>query len=122
MRKKNDKSLYKKYTINNINLDEVDEILNDYITTHNKKFDLYFIICEFKIEFDNNFTTNIENNYFYNIEANIIQSYLLYYSDCFSLQGYNFYNVSYTNIIANKTMWSIIFMFDGIYINQTFIQ
>ena len=37
MRKKNDKSLYKKYTIININLDEIDKILNDYVTIHNDK-------------------------------------------------------------------------------------
>ena len=62
MRKKHDKSLYKNYTVNNINLDEVDKILNDYITTHSKKLDLYFINCEFKIELDNIFTTFIETN------------------------------------------------------------
>ena len=44
MRKKNDKSLFKKDTINNINLDEVDKVLNDYINSHNKIIDLYFII------------------------------------------------------------------------------
>ena len=43
MRRENDKSLYKKYTIKNINLDEVDKILNDYVIIHNKKFDCYFI-------------------------------------------------------------------------------
>ena len=31
LRMENDESLYKKYTINNINLDEVDKILNDYM-------------------------------------------------------------------------------------------
>ena len=65
MRKKNDKSLYKKYTIKNINLDEVDRILNDYVTIHNKKVDFYFINCEFLIESHNNFKTNIETNYFH---------------------------------------------------------
>ena len=39
--KKNDISLYIKYTINNINLDELDKILNDYITTHNEKFNFF---------------------------------------------------------------------------------
>ena len=33
LRKKNDKSLYKKYTIINIKLDEYDKIINDYITS-----------------------------------------------------------------------------------------
>ena len=40
LRKKNDKSLYKKYTINNINLGEVEKIMNDYVTIPKKK--LYF--------------------------------------------------------------------------------
>ena len=44
--KKNDKSFYTKYTINNVNLNEFDKILNNSITTHNKKFDLYFNNCE----------------------------------------------------------------------------
>ena len=82
LRKKNDKSLYKNYAFNNINLDEVDKILIEYITTLNKKFDLEFINCENKKEFDNTFTTNIEINYFYNTDNNI-KSYLLYCSDCF---------------------------------------
>ena len=38
LRKKDDKSLYKKYTINNVNLDEVNKIINDYISTFNKFF------------------------------------------------------------------------------------
>ena len=64
LRKKNDKSLNQKNTNNNVNYDEVDNKLNDYITTHNNKIDSYFINCEFKIEFDNIFTTNIETNFF----------------------------------------------------------
>ena len=31
------------------NLDGVNKILNDYISTHNKNFDFYFINCEFVI-------------------------------------------------------------------------
>ena len=58
-RRKNDKNLYRTYTINNINLDEVNKILNDYISTHNKKIDFHFINCEFVIEFVNSFIANI---------------------------------------------------------------
>ena len=54
--KKNDNSLYIKYTINNINLEELYKILDDHITTHNKKFVFYLISCELIIEFDINFT------------------------------------------------------------------
>ena len=57
--KKNDNSLYIKYTINNINLDELDKILDDHITTHNKKINFYLISCKHVIEFDNNFSENI---------------------------------------------------------------
>ena len=42
LRKKHDKSIYKKYAINNINLDEVDKILNDYVGTHIKK--LFYLL------------------------------------------------------------------------------
>ena len=64
LRRKDDKILYKKYTTNKINLDEVNKILNDYISTHNKKFDFYFFNCEFVIEFDNNFIANKKTIYF----------------------------------------------------------
>ena len=37
-RKKNDKNLYTKCTTNNISFDELDKILKDYTSTHNKKF------------------------------------------------------------------------------------
>ena len=61
--KENDKSLYKKYTMNNNNLDDINRILNDYISTHKKNFDFYFNKCEFVVEFDNNFIANIETSY-----------------------------------------------------------
>ena len=82
LRKKDDKSSFKKHTVNNINLDEVNEILNDYISTHNKNFDFYLVRCEFVVDFDNNFTTNIQTNYCYNMDDfTKIKSYLLYWID-----------------------------------------
>ena len=60
LRKKDDISLYKKYTINIIHLDEVNEILNDYISSQNKNYDFCFINCEFVIEFDNNLLAQIK--------------------------------------------------------------
>ena len=65
---KNDNSLYIKSTIKNINLDELDKILDDHITTHNKKFNFDLISCKLVIEFDNNFSENIETSYFYNTD------------------------------------------------------
>ena len=90
--------MFKKYTVININLDEFDKILKDYITTHNEKFDFYFINCEFKIEIDNNSTPNIETNYFYHIDSDNVESYLLYCIDCFKSIGYKFYNINQMTI------------------------
>ena len=66
--KENDKCFYTKYTIKNVNISEFDKIFNYYITTHNKKFDFYYIDCEFGIQFDNNYKANIEVNYHYNTD------------------------------------------------------
>ena len=44
LRKENDKSFYKKYTFNNISLDDVNKVLNDYISSHNKNFDFFSLI------------------------------------------------------------------------------
>ena len=57
---KNHYCFYTKYIINNVKINEFDKIFNYYISTHNKKFDFYYIDCEFEILSDNNYTTNIE--------------------------------------------------------------
>ena len=92
LRKKNDKSFFKKYTIIKVNLDEFVKILNDFVTTH-KKIDFCIIKCEFIIKFDNNFTTNTNTNSLYNTDINNIKSYLLYYIDCFKSTGYTFKSI-----------------------------
>ena len=99
MRKKDDKSLYENYTINKINLDEVDKILSSYVTTHNKKSYFYLVRCEFVLEFDNNFTTNIQTNYCYNMDdITKIKSYLIYWIDCFISRGYENYDINQMRI------------------------
>ena len=39
LRKKKNKSLYKKFTVFNVDLDKIINRLNEYISTHNKIFD-----------------------------------------------------------------------------------
>ena len=56
-RKRNNKNYYENYINNNLNFDDFDKRLIDYITSHNKKFHYYLVRCEFILEFDNNFTT-----------------------------------------------------------------
>ena len=50
------------YTITNKNLDEIDKILNDYVTIYNKKFDKYAIRCQFLLVFANSFKIQIETD------------------------------------------------------------
>ena len=102
------------YIINNVNLDEFDKILSYYISHHNKNFDLYFI-CEFKVKFDNNFTTKIEINYHYNIDTNNTKSYLLYYIDCFISRGYKFCNINHLTFNTISCMCNMKYEY---YINQ----
>ena len=67
-----------KYTIINISFDELDKILEDYISTHNKKFVFYLICCEVIFEFDNNFTENIKTDCYYNTDVINIKRDLIY--------------------------------------------
>ena len=39
------KVFFENYTINNPNLDEIDKILDDYVTSYNKKFNIYAVKC-----------------------------------------------------------------------------
>ena len=100
-RKKNDKNLYIKYTINNISFDELDEILKDYISIHYKKFVFYLISCELIIEFDNNFNENSKTHYSYNTDVTNIQRDLIhniyhflpkFFKDCHA------YNIKQANL------------------------
>ena len=92
---KNDKCFYTKYTVNNIKINEFDKKFNYYIFNHNKKFDFYYIDCEFEILFDDNYTANIEINYHYNTDYINIKSYLLFYIDICEINGYKFKNINH---------------------------
>ena len=43
--KNDNKFIYFKYIINNIDINNFDKIFNEYITNHNQKFDFYYINC-----------------------------------------------------------------------------
>ena len=92
---KYDKCFYIKYNINNVDIDDFDKIFNDYIITHNKKFDFYYIDCEFQIQFHNEYTTDIEIKYHYNTDYINIKSYLLFYIDSCELAIYKFYGINH---------------------------
>ena len=115
LRRKNDNCLYTKNTFNNFNLDELDKISSDYISHYNKKFDLYFINCEFELEFDNTFTANIETNYRDNMYITNLKSYLLYYIEDFKSRAYKVCNIKQMNIKTINCMCNMKYEY---YINQ----
>ena len=96
-RKKDDKSITKQDIINNIDLNEFDKILNSYVNIHNKKFDIYFIKCKFKIAFDN-ITSDLESNIVYNKESYKIKFELLFSIDYMGFDGRNFRNFNHMSI------------------------
>ena len=115
LRKRNDRSLYSNCTINNINLDVFDKIINVFISTHNKNIDFYLINCDIKTEFDNNFMANIKINYHFNTDTNNIKSYLLYYIDSCKSGRFKFSNINQMTI---NTISDRCNMTDENYINQ----
>ena len=85
--------VYLKKCSNNINLDEVAEILKDYVSNHDKRFDIYSIYCEFKTQFDDNSTRDLNTYCVHNIEIEKISQYLLYCIEYLESKGYKFRNI-----------------------------
>ena len=77
---------------------EVDEILKDYVSTHNKKFDIYFVYWEFKIQFDNFSPRDLKTDCVHNIEIEKISQCLLYCIEYLESKGYEFQNINQMTI------------------------
>ena len=90
---KNNKFLYTKYIIKNIDIDEVDEMFDKYINIHNQKFVFYYIDCQFQIKFKDNIFAKIEINNHYNTDYINIKSYLLFYIDSCRYGNFVFDNI-----------------------------
>ena len=83
-------------------MDELNKILNDYISTYNKSFDFYFNNCVFVIKIDNNFIAITETIYFHDTDIVNIYLYLLYYTDCYESRGYKFHEINQMTININS--------------------
>ena len=105
----------KKHTNNIVNLDEVNKILNDYISTLYKNFDFYITNCDLVIKFDNKVISNIKANYFCNTDYININRSLLYDIDCFKSRGHKFYNINQMVIIIISDKWNMTYEY---YINK----
>ena len=81
------KFIYFKYVINDVDIDNFDKIFNNYITNHNKKFDFYYINCEFQIEY-NDRLINIEINYHHNTDYINLKCLLFFYTESHNIKNF----------------------------------
>ena len=86
--KDDNKFIYVRYIINDVEINNFDKIFNDYITNHNKKFDFYYINCEFRLETNNRFI-DIEINFHHNTDYINLKSYLFFYTESHGIKNFN---------------------------------
>ena len=99
--KRYDRGLYYKYTINNINLNNINKIFDYYITIHNEKFGTYFINCVIQIQFNKNIIANLEIINHYNTDYLNMENYLSLYLKSCKNAGYIIHNINH--MIINIT-------------------
>ena len=80
-----------------------------------KKIDFYVIDCEFGIQFDNNYTANIEINYQYNTDYVNIKRFLIFYIDSCEWRGFKFCNINHMIINTISCMCNMSYKY---YINH----
>ena len=78
--KDDNKFIYMRDIFNKVDINNFEKIFNNYITNHNKKFDFYYINCEFQITTDNRLL-NIEINFHHNTDYINLKSYLYFYTE-----------------------------------------
>ena len=86
--KNDNKSIYVRYIINNVEINNFDKIFNNHITNHNKKFDFYYINCEFQITTDSRLL-NIEINFHHNTDYINLKSYLFFYTESQGIKNFD---------------------------------
>ena len=92
-----DKFFYDEYSINNPNLKDIDKIITNYVTSYNKKFDIYFIKCDFYLVFNNDFGIHIKTNHVHNKnDLTKIRTGLLYWIEHLKFEGYSFCHINMT--------------------------
>ena len=85
--KQDNKFIYMKYIINKVDISNFDKIFNNHITIHNKKFDYYYINCEFQIE-TNNRLLNIEINFHHNTDYINLKCLLFFYTESHDIKNF----------------------------------
>ena len=73
---------------------EVDKLLKDCVSSHNKKLNIYFFYCEYKTQFDNNSTRDLKTECVLNLEIEKINQCLLYCIEYLESKVYKFQNIN----------------------------
>ena len=85
--------------VTNIDLNDVNKILNNYIEIHDKKFIVYNIKCIFDILFDDNDIYELETSYIHNKEIYKLIFQLQYFIDMIlKTEGKNFKKINQMSI------------------------
>ena len=90
-----DEFIYNEYSINNPNLNDIDKIINNYVTGYNKKFDIYSIKCDFYLVFNNDFGIHIKNHYVHNKDdLTKIKTEILFWIEHLKFEKYSFCHIN----------------------------
>ena len=96
-----DKSKHIELTIENPDINNVDEVFYAYLIQHNKEYDYYLIKCHFKLVFnDNQHSEFVKSNFFDNKTMISWQNFLEEVIDNFKNKGYNFKYIEEMKIIT----------------------
>ena len=96
-------------------MNEIDQILDEYVTIHNKKFEVYFRNYIFNLEFDNEFTIYIETGYRSNHDVKNAKAILSYYIEYFKSRGHQDYNINQLTIKTSSDRCNMTYKY---YMNQ----
>ena len=103
-------------TIENPDINNVDEVFYAYIIQHNKKYDCYLIKCHFKLVFnDNQHSEYGKSNWFDKKTVTSWQNFLEKVIDQFKNKGYNFNHIEELNIIATANKLDMTYDFHNKY-------
>ena len=83
------------YSINNPNLNDIDKIINNYVTGYNQKFDISSIKCDFFLVFNDDFGIHLKTHYVQNKDdLTKIKTELLSWIEHLKYEGYSFCHIN----------------------------
>ena len=89
-----DEFIYDNFSINKPNLKDIDKIINTYVTSYNKKFDIISIKCHFYLVFNNDFKIHKETRFVHNKDdLTKIKTELLNWIEHDKFEGYSFCHI-----------------------------